>query len=144
MEVWFYIMSSTPIDSTARPGGMREAIKSAARPGWGGARRVRYLDAIAEILAIDLCILLQIFSGGVLVPPYSPSRRPALSAGLSKSFARTALVAIKILVIFWHGFLFDFGQSWGVILGSFLAYLAAKLGQDRSKTRLGSVSTSKT
>ena len=38
-------------------------------------RRVRYLDAIAEVakvakfLAIDLCILLQIFFGGVLGPP---------------------------------------------------------------------------
>ena len=50
---------------------MREAIQSAARPVGARARRVRHLDAIAEvakgakILAIDLCILLQIFSGGV-------------------------------------------------------------------------------
>ena len=27
IEVWFYIMSSTPIDSTTPPGGMHEAIK---------------------------------------------------------------------------------------------------------------------
>ena len=45
--------------------------QSAARPGGARARRVRHLDAIAEvakgakILAIDLCILLQIFFGGV-------------------------------------------------------------------------------
>ena len=41
-------------------------------------RRVRHLDAIAEvakgakILAIDLCILLHIFFGGVLGPPLGP------------------------------------------------------------------------
>ena len=45
--------------------------QSAARPGGARARRARHLDAIADvavvakILAIDLCILLQIFFGGV-------------------------------------------------------------------------------
>ena len=54
---------------------MREAIKSAARPGGARARRAGHLDASAEvakgakILAIDLCILLQIFFGGVFGPP---------------------------------------------------------------------------
>ena len=54
---------------------MREAIKSAARPGGARARRARHLDAIAEvakgakIIAIALCILLHIFFGGVLEPP---------------------------------------------------------------------------
>ena len=54
---------------------MREAIKSAARPGGARARRVRHLVASAEvakgakILAIELCILLQIFFGGVFGPP---------------------------------------------------------------------------
>ena len=49
--------------------------QSAARPGGARARRARHLDAIAEvakgakILAIDLCILLQIFFGGGLFPP---------------------------------------------------------------------------
>ena len=44
-------------------------------PEGAGPRRVRYLDAIAEvakgakILAIALCILLHIFFGGVLEPP---------------------------------------------------------------------------
>ena len=48
-----------------------EVNKSAARPGGARARRAGHLDAIAEvakgakILAIDLCILLQIFFGGV-------------------------------------------------------------------------------
>ena len=38
----------------------------------------------------------------------------------------------------------DLGSFWGAKLGSFWALLAAKIGQDRSKTRLGSLSTSKT
>ena len=38
----------------------------------------------------------------------------------------------------------DFEAFWGAILGSFSALLAAKMRQVRSKTRLGSVSTSKT
>ena len=67
-------------------GGMREAIESAARPGGGGARRVRHLDAGAEvakgakILAIDLCnhcksSLAESFNppiippGGLRIPP---------------------------------------------------------------------------
>ena len=33
-------MSSTPIDSTSAPGGMREALESAARNACGGARGV--------------------------------------------------------------------------------------------------------
>ena len=67
---------------------MRGTLESAARPGGARATACRHLDAIAEvakgakILAIDLCILLQIFFGGVLVPPCSPSRSPAHSAGL--------------------------------------------------------------
>ena len=35
------LLRQQPIDSTTRPGGMREAIKSAARPEGGGAERVR-------------------------------------------------------------------------------------------------------
>ena len=35
----------------------------------------------AKILAIIFCILLHIFFGGVLYPPYNPPRRPAHSAG---------------------------------------------------------------
>ena len=70
---------------------MRVAIKSAARPGGARARRARHLDAAAEvakgakILAIDLCILLQIFFGGVFLPPYNPPRRPAHSAGRAQA-----------------------------------------------------------
>ena len=37
-----------------------------------------------------------------------------------------------------------FCSFWGAKLGAFLALLAAKIGQDRSKTRLESLSTSKT
>ena len=68
-------------------GGMRVAIDSAARPGGARARRARSLDAIADvavvakILAIDLCILLQIFFGGAFSPPFNPPRRPAHSTG---------------------------------------------------------------
>ena len=45
--------------------------QSAARPGGARARRVRHLVAVAEVakgakfFAVDLCILLQIFFGGV-------------------------------------------------------------------------------
>ena len=58
-----------------RLGGMREATESAARTGGAGPRRARHLDAIAEvakgakIIAVDLCILVHIFFGGVLEPP---------------------------------------------------------------------------
>ena len=38
----------------------------------------------------------------------------------------------------------DLGSSWGAKLGSFSALLAAKMGQDRSKSRFESLSTSKT
>ena len=57
---------------------MREAIKSAARPGGARLGRVRSLDAgaefakLAKILAIFFCILLHIFFGGVLGPPLGP------------------------------------------------------------------------
>ena len=53
-------------------------------------RRVGHLGAVAEvakgakILAIIVCILLHIFFGGVLYPPYNPPRRPAHSAGLAQ------------------------------------------------------------
>ena len=66
---------------------MREAIESAARPVGAEQWRVGHLDAIAEvakgakILAIDLCILLQIFFGGVFRPPYIPPGTAAHSAG---------------------------------------------------------------
>ena len=54
---------------------MREAVKSAARLAEAELRRVGPLVAVAEvaqgakILAIDLCILLHIFFGGVSGPP---------------------------------------------------------------------------
>ena len=70
---------------------------------------------------------------GLRIPPVGPKRRTL-----------AVLKSIKILIIFWPRFLIDFGPFWGANLGSFLALLAAKIGQDRSKTRLGSVSTSKT
>ena len=69
-------------------------------------------------------------------PRIPPDRRPERGIALLKS--------IKILIIFWTRFLIDLGSSWGAKLGSFLALLAAKFGQVRSKTRLGRLSTSKT
>ena len=68
-------LTQEPMNTRARPGGMREASKSAARPGGARAGRARHLDAVAEvakgakILAIAVCILLQIFFGGVFGPP---------------------------------------------------------------------------
>ena len=69
-------------------------------------------------------------------PRSPPDRRPERGVGL--------LEAIKILIIFGHRFWIDLGSFWGVILGSFLTLLEAKMRQVQSKTRLGSVSTSKT
>ena len=36
--------------------------------------------------------------------------------------------SINFLIIFWTRFLIGFGSSWGAILGSFSALVAAKLG----------------
>ena len=98
-------------------------------PEGAGARRVRYLFAVAEVanvakfLAIGVRMLLEIFFGGVLVPPYSPSRRPALSAGLPLKFHPGRLFCDQnfnhflawIFVRFW-AFL---GGHLGVIFGIF-------------------------
>ena len=46
--------------------------QSATRPGGARSRRARHLAKGAKILAIDLCILLQIFFGGVFGPPLGP------------------------------------------------------------------------
>ena len=70
--------------------------------------------------------------GGLRMPPGRPQKRMA-----------TVFCSIKILIIFWTRFLVDFGSSWGAKLGSFSALLAPKFGQVASKTRLGSLSTSK-
>ena len=73
-----------------------------------------------------------------------PPRRPAHSAGTAQMDRGNLFFSIKISIVFLQRFLVDFGSSWGAILGSFSALLAAKMGQVRSKTRLGSVSSSKT
>ena len=80
----------------------------------------------------------------IITPLIFPPRAPRIPPDRRPERAIALLKSIKILIIFWIRFLIDFGSSWGAKLGSFLALLAAKMGQDRSKTHLGSLSTSKT
>ena len=87
----------------------------------------------AKILAIVLCILLQIFFGGVFRPPYNPPRRPAHSAGRAQEAPGGRLEIDQNFDHFLDS-IFDrfwavLGRQVGVIFGTFGA-------QDRPKTRL--------
>ena len=111
--------------------------QSAARPGGAELRRVGHLDASAEvakgakILAIDLCILLQIFFGGVFRPPYNPPQEASAFRWIGPSGAQnSSCFGSKFRSIFdvdvwsiWG----RFGRQVGVILGTFG-------GQDRSRS----------
>ena len=111
-------------------------------PEAAGLRRVRHLDAGAEvakgakILAIDFCILLQIFFGGVLVPPYSPSRSPAHSAGLPQEFHPRRLFCDQNLDLFLASIFYRFwavlGCHLGVIFGTFGGQVAPSSVQNAS------------
>ena len=80
----------------------------------------------------------------ILTPLIFPPRAPRSPPDRRLGRVNGLLKSMKISIIFWTRFLIDFGPSWGAKLGSFWALLAAKIGQDRSKTCLGSLSTSKT
>ena len=80
----------------------------------------------------------------LIIPLIFPPRAPRSPPDRLPERAFGLLEAIKILIIFGHRFWVDFGSFWGAILGSFLALLEAKMCRVRSKTRLESVSTSKT
>ena len=68
-------MARTLSTRELRPAECAKRLNPPPAPEGRGPRRVRHLDASAEvvkgakILAIDLCILLQIFFGGVFSPP---------------------------------------------------------------------------
>ena len=64
-----------------------------------------------------LCILLQIFFGGVFSPPYNPPRGLRIPPVGPKKRGLAILKAIKTLIIFWTRFLVDLGSSWGAKLG---------------------------
>ena len=116
-------------------GGPPWGSQSAGRPVGARAtacqtpRRNSYCkSSLAEFLDLP-----RVPPWGLRIPPVGLKKRPP-----------AVLKAIKILIIFWTLFLIDFGSSWGAILGSFSPLLAAKFGQVRSKTRLESLSSSKT
>ena len=78
----------------------------------------------AQILAIIFCILLQIFSGGVLYPPYNPPRRPAHSAGRLQKAPGGRL---EIDQNFDH-FLDSIFGRFGVVLGRHLGVIFGTFG----------------
>ena len=137
IEVWFCIMSSTPLDSTTRPGGMREAIKSAARseaeeqgvldrsPRAQSTAKSPHLKAII-CLKISANLKKQVYS-----PPYNPPRRPAHSAGPAKMDHKIRLVVDqnfdRFLTSIFGRFGVVLGRQVGVILGTFG-------GQDRPRS----------
>ena len=85
----------------------------------------------AKILAIDLCILLQIFFGGVFLPPYNPPRRPAHSAGRSPKAHGGRL---EIDQNFDHFLTSIFDRFW-VVLGRQVGVIFGTLGcQDRPRS----------
>ena len=106
-----------------------ERLNPPPAPEGAGLRRVRHLFAVAEvakvakILAIDLCILLQIFFGGIFIPPCSPSRSPAHSAGLPQKLRSDGPCCDQNFDQFLTSIFFRFwavlGCHLGVIFGTF-------------------------
>ena len=113
-------MSSTPIDSTSPPGGVREAIKSAARPG-GAEQGVP--DRTLK-LQNSSCHNMPNLKKFVFSPPYNPPRRPAHSAG-------PAQVNRPIRPFFDqnfdHFFTSIFGR-FGIVLGNHLGVIFGTFG----------------
>ena len=128
-------MSSTPIDSTIPPGGMREAIKSAAR---SAAEEQGVLDRTpksAHRKAL-LCLKhLQISKSESSAPPYNPPRRPAHSAGPAKMDRGNRLLCDQNFDHFLTSIFVRFGVVLGRHLGShfrlFWPPRSAKLGPKR-------------
>ena len=121
---------------------MCEAIKSAARPGGARSRRARSTIAIAEVaqvaksLAEVLCILLQIFFGGVFYPPYNPPRRPAHPAGRAQK-AHPGRLEIDQNFDHFSDSIFDrfwvvLGRQVGVVFGTFGAQVRSSCVQNAS------------
>ena len=116
-------MRQQPIDSTIRPGGIRETIKSAARTEGEGPRRVRLTYAGAASRAS--CRKFSpaesfnppiIPPGGLRIPPVRPQKvRPG------------RLESDQNFDHFLDSILGRFGSSWGPKLGSFSALLAPKI-----------------
>ena len=108
---------------------MREAIKSAARPGGGGAtacqtpRSSRRSRQSCQVLSNRFLHLTAIFFGGVLAPPYSPSRSPALSAGLPQKLRADGPCCDQnfdqFLTSIFYRFWAVLGCHLGVIFGTF-------------------------
>ena len=118
--------------SAARPGGARAAACQTPN------RRCQNLSN--SFLHLTAYLLRRSF----WTSPRSPPGGLRIPPGCTKRRIKIDLMSIKILIVFWTRFLVDFGSSWGAKLGSFSALLAPKMGQVRSKTRLESLSLSKT
>ena len=115
---------------------MRGTLESAARPGGARSRRARPTIAIAEVaqvaksLAEVLCILLQIFFGGVFNPPCNPPRGPAHSAGRTPK-ARPGRLEMDQNV---EHFLDSIFGRFGVVLGRQVGVIFGTFGgQDRPR-----------
>ena len=98
--------------------------QSAARPGGARSRRVGHPVKVAKFLAEGACILLHIFSGGVFVPPYSPSRRAAHSAGPTQMNHPKRLFFDQIF----NHFLTSIFDRFGVVLEGHLGVIFGTFG----------------
>ena len=117
----------------------RSARKRSAAPSAGRAQRAGFFFRFLNFRFLKLAKTGEVFSLSLPLRGHRAFRRAD-----PKSTCPAVLKSIKILISFWTRFLIDFGSSWGAKLGSFLALLAAKIGQVASKMRLGSLSAPKT
>ena len=89
-----------PTTESIWPGGMREAIKSAARPG-GAEQGVLDRKQNRRNLKAIICIrYLQISKSESLAPPIIPPGGQRIPPGRPKWIARNAFFSIKISIIF--------------------------------------------
>ena len=126
----------TPAWRNARSG------QSAARPGGCGATACQ--TPISSRRSRQSCLVLSnrflhltaIFFGGVLAPPYSPSRSPALSAGLPPEIHPRRLFCDQnfdqFLTSIFYRFWAVLGCHLGVIFGTFGGQVAPSSVQNAS------------
>ena len=102
-----------------------------------GLAKAKLRREVGKVLSFKASLA---FITPLIFPPRAPRSPPDRPLECTVGI----LEAIKILIIFRHRLGTDLGSFGGGILGSFLALLEAKMRQVPSKTRLDSVSTSKT